>query len=135
MSTEGYCKILDGKVKMPGKMKYSLEEYARKIRGRIAREDRGLYPDNGIIDLLCNAAWLGCEMLWLRRESVRIYCGILAGKVAMPGRMKYSLAEFAHRIANRISAENRENIPDTDTIHLLQNAAWLGCEQIEWMER
>lgn len=135
MSTEKYCKILAGKVKMPGKTKYQLDEYARKIRDRIAREYRGFYPDNGIIDLLCNAAWLGCEMLQLRGESVQSYCDILAGKVAMPGRMKYSLVEFAHKIANRIAIENRGNIPDTDTIHLLQNAAWLGCEQIEWMER
>lgn len=59
------------------------------------------------------------------------YQNELAGFVALPNRMQYSLVEFARRIKHHLKVEQEKIAPDNSLINLLCNAAWLGWEQIE----
>jgi len=69
------------------------------------------------------------------RRSDESYESILAGRVALPGRMECSLAEFARRITVTIDREMEKPLPDNALIALLCDAARLGWEQIEAYQR
>lgn len=54
-------KELAGLVALPDKMTGSLNQYAARLRYYIEQEQAKPFPDNGLINVLCDAARLICE--------------------------------------------------------------------------
>lgn len=63
MKSNDYQNELSGFVALPNRMQYSLVEFARRIKRYIKLEQEKITPDNALISLLCNAAWLGWESI------------------------------------------------------------------------
>lgn len=63
------------------------------------------------------------------------YIEVLAGKVALPDRMDCSLNEFGHRVAVYLEQEQHKPLPDNGLIALLCDAARLGWEHINYVEK